>query len=182
MILDRTDQNPGVKFLFSLACVVVIVFGLRYAAPILLPSALALFLAVLSLPMMIWLRNRRVPKTSAILIPVLHLWVRYAGSARIASALVSALVAHTAWHWLLERGAHLAQFDLAWPLLDATALASVLRSAGVAVILAALIWLLKGDRRDAMRTGRASRVADDRTVEPVAGGVEGAVPTGQRRR
>jgi len=118
----------------------------------------------------------------AILIPVLHLWVRYAGSARIASALVSALVAHTAWHWLLERGAHLAQFDLAWPLLDATALASVLRSAGVAVILAALIWLLKGDRRDAMRTGRASRVADDRTVEPVAGGVEGAVPTGQRRR
>jgi predicted PurR-regulated permease PerM len=71
MILDRTDQNPGVQFLFSLACVVVIVFGLRYAAPILLPSALALFLAVLSLPIMIWLRNRHVPKTSAILIPVL---------------------------------------------------------------------------------------------------------------
>jgi AI-2 transport protein TqsA len=71
MILDGTDQNPGVRFLFILACVVVIVFGLRYAAPILLPSALALFLAVLSLPMMIWLRNRRVPKLPAIVIPVL---------------------------------------------------------------------------------------------------------------
>ncbi len=71
MILDRTDQNTGAKFLFSLACVVVIVYGLRFAAPILLPSALALFLAVLSLPMMIWLRNHHVPKTSAILIPVL---------------------------------------------------------------------------------------------------------------
>jgi predicted PurR-regulated permease PerM len=59
MILDRTDQNPGAKFLFSLACVVVIVYGLKFAAPILLPSALALFLAVLSLPIMIWLRNRR---------------------------------------------------------------------------------------------------------------------------
>lgn len=71
MILEGTDQSPGLKFLFSLACVVVIVFGLRFAAPILLPSALALFLAVLSLPIMIWLRNRRFPKSSAIIIPVL---------------------------------------------------------------------------------------------------------------
>jgi len=70
MIFESTDQNPGVKFLFSLACVVVIVWGLRFAAPVLLPSALALFLAVLSLPVMIWLRNRRVPKASAIVIPV----------------------------------------------------------------------------------------------------------------
>ena len=45
MILDGTDQTPGVRFLFILACVVVIVFGLRYAAPILLPSALALYWA-----------------------------------------------------------------------------------------------------------------------------------------
>ena len=70
MILDRADQNPGAKLLFSLACVVVIVYGLRFARPILLPSALALFLAVLSLPIMVWLRNRRVPKYAAILIPV----------------------------------------------------------------------------------------------------------------
>lgn len=71
MIYDRTDQNPGAQVLFSLACVVVIVFGLRAAAPILLPSALALFLAVLSLPVMLWLRNHHVPKASAIVIPVL---------------------------------------------------------------------------------------------------------------
>ncbi|MCH1570014.1 MAG: AI-2E family transporter [Longimicrobiales bacterium] len=70
MILDRTD-NPGAQVLFSLACVVVIVFGLRAAAPILLPAALALFLAVLSLPVMVWLRKHRVPKGSAIVIPVL---------------------------------------------------------------------------------------------------------------
>jgi predicted PurR-regulated permease PerM len=71
MILDRTDQNPGAQVLFSLACVVVIVFGLQFAAPILLPSALALFLAVLSLPMMVWLRKHRVPKASAIILPVI---------------------------------------------------------------------------------------------------------------
>jgi AI-2 transport protein TqsA len=71
MILDRTDQNPGAKFLFSLACLVVIVYGLKNAAAILLPAALALFLAVLSLPVMLWLRNKGVPKASAIVIPVL---------------------------------------------------------------------------------------------------------------
>jgi len=71
MILDRTDQNPGAQVLFSLACLVVIVYGLKFAAPIMLPSALALFLAVLSLPMMIWLRKHRVPKAMAIIIPVI---------------------------------------------------------------------------------------------------------------
>jgi predicted PurR-regulated permease PerM len=71
MILDRMDQNPGIKVLFSMACVVVVVSGLRLAAPILLPSALALFLAVLSLPVMIWLRRHKVPKFSAVMLPVL---------------------------------------------------------------------------------------------------------------
>ena len=66
----RTD-TPGAQVLFSLACFVVIVFGLRAAAPILLPSALALFLAVLSFPVMFWLRSHRVPKASAVIIPVL---------------------------------------------------------------------------------------------------------------
>lgn len=70
MIPERTDQNTGVDVLFSLACLVVIVFGLRFAAPILLPAALALFLAVLSLPIMMWLRRHHVPKASAVVIPV----------------------------------------------------------------------------------------------------------------
>ena len=70
MILDRKDQNPGAKFLFSLACLVIIVYGLKYAATILLPAAVALFLAVLSLPIMIWLKRHRVPNAAAIVIPV----------------------------------------------------------------------------------------------------------------
>lgn len=71
MILERTEQDSGVKVLFSLACLVVIVFGLRYAAPILLPAALALFLAILSLPTMVVLRRRGVPKALSVIVPVL---------------------------------------------------------------------------------------------------------------
>jgi AI-2 transport protein TqsA len=70
MILDRLDQNPGLRVLFAMACLVVVVYGLRYAAAILLPAALALFLAILSLPVMIWLRRHGVPSFSAIMIPV----------------------------------------------------------------------------------------------------------------
>jgi AI-2 transport protein TqsA len=61
MIFERQEQNPGARLLFTLACLVVVVYGLRYASAILLPSALALFLAVLSLPVTLWLRGRRVP-------------------------------------------------------------------------------------------------------------------------
>ena len=57
--------------MFILACLVVIVYGLQFAAPILLPSALALFLAVVSLPVMAWLVKHRIPSGLATLITVL---------------------------------------------------------------------------------------------------------------
>lgn len=66
MIFDRSEQNPGARFLFILACLVIVVYGLKYAAPILLPASLAVFLAVLSLPIMIFLQHRRVPAALAI--------------------------------------------------------------------------------------------------------------------
>ena len=61
MIFDTTEQNPGARLLFILACLVVVVYGVKFAAPILLPSSLALFLAVLSLPVMLFLRRRGMP-------------------------------------------------------------------------------------------------------------------------
>jgi predicted PurR-regulated permease PerM len=71
MILERMEQNPGTRFLFILALVVVVVAGLKLAAPILLPFALALFLAVLTLPIVVWLQQRRVPRTAAVFLAVL---------------------------------------------------------------------------------------------------------------
>jgi predicted PurR-regulated permease PerM len=71
MIFDPLEKNPGARLLFILACLVVVVYGLKFAAPILLPSALALFLAVLSLPIMMWQLHRGVPKVIATLVTVL---------------------------------------------------------------------------------------------------------------
>ena len=69
MILDKAETS-GARFLLVAAAVVVVVGGLKLGAPILLPFALALFLAVMSLPIMFWLQ-RHVPPWLSIVITVL---------------------------------------------------------------------------------------------------------------
>jgi predicted PurR-regulated permease PerM len=64
-------MGPGAKALFLMASVTVVVAGLRAAAPILLPFALALFIAILSLPIMLFLQRRGAPRWLAILLAVL---------------------------------------------------------------------------------------------------------------
>jgi len=64
------EQSPGTKFLFIMAAVVIVVAGLRLGAPILLPFSLALFLAVLTLPIVVWLQRLRVPGPLAIFLAV----------------------------------------------------------------------------------------------------------------
>ncbi len=71
MVFDQLDQNPGLRFLFTLAVAVIVIQGLRFAQPVLLPTAVALFLAVICLPAVFWLTNRRVPRLLAILATVL---------------------------------------------------------------------------------------------------------------
>ncbi|MDT8339898.1 MAG: AI-2E family transporter [Longimicrobiales bacterium] len=70
MIYDRSERHPGARFLLVLASGVVVVWGLQFAAPILVPTALALFLAVLTYPVVSFLKCRRVPATLAILTAV----------------------------------------------------------------------------------------------------------------
>jgi AI-2 transport protein TqsA len=70
-MLATETQRTGIYMLFSAACLVVVVFGMRWAAPILVPFALALFLAVLSLPLLFFLAKNRVPGVLAILVTLM---------------------------------------------------------------------------------------------------------------
>lgn len=63
--------RAGSRFLFVAACLVVVVHGLKLASPVLLPFSLALFLAILSAPLMLGLQRRGVPRVIAVLISVL---------------------------------------------------------------------------------------------------------------
>jgi predicted PurR-regulated permease PerM len=66
VIANSSEQTPGARFLVVAAAAVVIVWGLQYLQPIMLPFALAVFLSVLALPVLGGLRNRGVPGWIAI--------------------------------------------------------------------------------------------------------------------
>jgi len=76
----------------------------------------------------------------AVLVPALNLLFRNAATERIGIIILSALVAHTGWHWMLERGGDLLKFPL--PALDAAAAAGLLRWLIAALLLGAIVWLV----------------------------------------
>ncbi|HET9539466.1 MAG TPA: HupE/UreJ family protein, partial [Candidatus Limnocylindria bacterium] len=69
-------------------------------------------------------------------VPALELLFRYGVAERMGTIVLSALIAHTGWHWLTERGATLARFRFEWPIWDAMLLAALLQWLIVAVALA----------------------------------------------
>jgi len=74
-----------------------------------------------------------------LLVPALQFGFRHVVAERMGTIILSALVAHTAWHWMLERGEQLRQF--AWPALDPATLASLMRWVMWALIVGGGIWL-----------------------------------------
>ena len=76
------------------------------------------------------------------LIPVLSLLFRLVVPEWLGIIILSALVAHTGWHWMLERGEQLAKFP--FPKLDAAFVASAMRGLIAALILAGAVWLANG--------------------------------------
>ena len=64
--VKRKRTETGFRVLLMLASFVVVIAGLRAASEILVPIALGLFLAVLSLPILNWLHSRGIPRPAAI--------------------------------------------------------------------------------------------------------------------
>jgi HupE / UreJ protein len=77
-----------------------------------------------------------------VLIPALNLVFRFVVAERVGTILLSALVAHTGWHWAIDRGWQLMQYP--WPQFTLPMLLSAVRLLMVIVVAAALVWLLFG--------------------------------------
>ena len=73
-----------------------------------------------------------------LMLPLLNFIFSYVPE-KAGTLLISLLVGHTAWHWMLERGEKLGQFP--WPTLDAGAIAGTIRWLMALLIFAALAWL-----------------------------------------
>lgn len=78
----------------------------------------------------------------AVLVPVLNFAFRRAPVERVGTIILSALVAHAAWHWLAERWERLAKFP--FPALDASTLASAMRWLMAILAVGAAIWMVDG--------------------------------------
>lgn len=78
------------------------------------------------------------------LLPALACLFRYAVAERLGTIILSALVAHTGWHWMLERGDQLRQYRFELPALDVRLLASAMRWLMLLLIVGAAVWLLRG--------------------------------------
>jgi hypothetical protein len=116
-----------------------------------------------------------------LLIPLLYGFFRYAVAERMGTIILSALVAHTGWHWMLDRGARLAQFRFAWPVLTATMLATVMHWLMAMLIVAALMWYVakrwplqfplgQASSRDPLAIGTAQIHSVQQDLETETGG------------
>jgi hypothetical protein len=76
----------------------------------------------------------------ALLIPAIQLLFRYVVAARVGTIMLSALVAHTAWHWTADRWEQLRRFEA--PAMSLVVVARGLRWLIAAVLIAGLLWLI----------------------------------------
>lgn len=89
-----------------------------------------------------------------VLIPALGFVFTRIVPERMGVVLLSAVVAHTAWHWMTDRYDALSQFP--WPAIDAAAAASLMRWAMAVIATGLLLWWMSG--RVERWEGRGERV------------------------
>jgi hypothetical protein len=116
-----------------------------------------------------------------LLIPLLHAFFRYAVAERMGTIILSALVAHTGWHWMLGRGERLARFRFAWPALTAAMLATAMHWLMAMLIVAVLMWYVakrwplkfplgQGPSRDSLAISTAQVHSVQQGLETETGG------------
>jgi len=81
-------------------------------------------------------------------IPVLQFLFGRVVPERMGVILLSAILAHSGWHWMTARVAALRQYQVRWPAFDAALLASLMRWTMLALIVGGAAWMIRtGVRR-----------------------------------
>ncbi|MEE8135084.1 MAG: hypothetical protein V3T56_08495, partial [Gemmatimonadales bacterium] len=68
---------------------------------------------------------------------------RYVVAERMGTIILSALLAHTGWHWMTDRGSQLLQYQFAWPAPDIALVATLMRWLMLMLIIAGAAWVLR---------------------------------------
>jgi hypothetical protein len=95
----------------------------------------------------------------ALLVPALELLFRFVVAERMGTIMLSALIAHTSWHWLVERTDRLRQYPFKLPALTAAQLATISHWIMLALIVTALIRLMRTILRQRLQRTSQGKVA-----------------------
>ena len=80
---------------------------------------------------------------------------------RVGVIVLSAFVAHTGWHWMIDRGARLWLYQFQWPAIDAALMVFVLRWLILAVAVAGMGWLIFGVIARQLRRGERAAATEE---------------------
>jgi HupE / UreJ protein len=87
----------------------------------------------------------------ALMVPLLGLLFRFVVSERIGTIVLSALVAHTGWHWMSERWDKFRQYRIEWPAFTSHAMAGLLWWVTLGVLLCGVLWAINRFRAPSER-------------------------------
>jgi hypothetical protein len=103
----------------------------------------------------------------ALLIPMLEGLFRLVVAERMGTIILSALVAHTGWHWMIDRWERLRQFRFQWPEFNAALLANALRWMLLVVAFGGLVWLVAAIVRSRGGRGAESEAAQESSASDI---------------
>ena len=75
-----------------------------------------------------------------LVIPVINLLFGYLVEERVGSILLSALLAHSAWHWMIERGVTLNLYQIQMPVFDSLFWAAAMRWGMMFIVIIGALW------------------------------------------
>ena len=73
-------------------------------------------------------------------VPLINLLFRHVVAERMGTILLSAVLAHSGWHWMSERAGELFQYSFQWPAFDLVLFASLIRWIMLLVVIGAVLW------------------------------------------
>ena len=91
-------------------------------------------------------------------VPVLNYLFSNVVAERMGTILLSALLAHSGWHWMSERAGQLAAYSFEWPAFDYAFFAALVRWLMLITVIAFVVWTM------AQVYGRFLRVGEDRDL------------------
>ena len=77
-----------------------------------------------------------------IAVPVINFLFRNVVAERMGTIILSAILAHSGWHWMSDRASELVAYSFYWPAFDAAFFASLIRWLMLLVVVGAILWVM----------------------------------------